>query len=91
MLQSRAGSLVCKCRVARSHPRGTNGDVCVPASNPNRPKKMKLWPEEQMSHTVEEVISSEMGVRMYEGFNWNWVSQRAPYTIEILGECKREQ
>ena len=91
MLQSRAGSLVCKCRVARSHPRGTNGDVCVPASNPNRPKKLKLWPEEQMSHTVEEVISGEMGVRT-KGSTGIWRLKKHPNNkLKLLGEWKREQ
>ena len=63
MLQSRAGGLVRERRVARSRPQGTSGDVCAPAPPPNRPKKLKLWSEEQMSLAVEAVRSGEMGVR----------------------------
>ena len=63
MLQSRAGGLVAERRVARSRPQGASGDVCAPAPRSNRPNKLKLWSEEQMSLAVEGVRSGEMGVR----------------------------
>ena len=63
MLQSRAGGLVRERKVARSRPRGTSDDVFVPDPRSNRPKKLKLWTEEQMSLAVEAVRSGEMGVR----------------------------